>query len=350
MVPLLDELLWRMVRQRWALAGGVPKRLTLMMDSFLLKIPRHRWLDAHRSDWRFSARSEAVFAGEDLWTATGTLWGARLLTVQTTRPVEGDGELELGDYEVLRQADVLTNIAGIHALTAWRLYNRGAVVEQRIEELAQLSAGAFLPGLAAGAVTVMAVGLAAGVPVFLWWARVWEADPVVFHPQTSVVAASVDAVLLAMVGAAVVVAARAAGYWGRGLAEAHAFDSGDEDSGAAGLASVVGRADEADAQGKPAAEAQDRGREAVGADRGASGRSDAAREGPDGAGNDPGSPASRSGESAGESNDLTSPEAAAQRTGAASAAEDGPELGAGTAGGSRQLARSSAPRRPEIGA
>jgi len=36
---------------------------------------------------------------------------------------------------------VLTNIAGIHALTAWRLYNRGAVVEHRIEELAQLGIG-----------------------------------------------------------------------------------------------------------------------------------------------------------------------------------------------------------------
>ena len=34
MVPLLDELLWRMVRQRWALrARGVPKKLTLTLDS-----------------------------------------------------------------------------------------------------------------------------------------------------------------------------------------------------------------------------------------------------------------------------------------------------------------------------
>ena len=49
--------------------------------------------------------------------------------------------LDLGDYEVLRQADMLANIDGIHALTAWRLYNEGAVVEQRIGELAQLSAG-----------------------------------------------------------------------------------------------------------------------------------------------------------------------------------------------------------------
>ena len=34
MLPLLDELLWRMVRQRWALrARGVPKKLTLTLDS-----------------------------------------------------------------------------------------------------------------------------------------------------------------------------------------------------------------------------------------------------------------------------------------------------------------------------
>ena len=49
--------------------------------------------------------------------------------------------LDLGDYEVLRQADMLTNIGGIHALTALRLYDKGAVVKQRIKELAQLSAG-----------------------------------------------------------------------------------------------------------------------------------------------------------------------------------------------------------------
>ena len=239
MVPLLDELLWRMVRQRWALAGGAPKKLTLVMDStvvvrygkkqagaergynpkkrgrpshhplvafvretgdclgvrwragsahtaegaeewleelagrlrgagvrditvrldkgffsremvrtlerlglsFLLKVPRHGWLSGYRGPWRFSAKGEAVFPGEELWTATGTLWGVRLLTVRTTRPAETEGALPLDTYEVLRQADVPTNIGGVHALTAWRLYNKGAVVEQRIEELVQLSAG-----------------------------------------------------------------------------------------------------------------------------------------------------------------------------------------------------------------
>lgn len=239
MVPLLDAVLWGMVRQRWAMAGGAPKKVTVMMDStvavrygrkqagaergynpkkrgrpshhpllayvretgdclgvrwragsahtaegaqqwleklvgrlrgagvrditvrldkgffsrsmvrtlerlgvfFLLKVPRHRWLDARRGPWRFSAKGEAVFPGEDMWTATGKLWGARLLTVQTTRPIDEEGMLDVDTYEVLRQADVLTNIEGIHALTGWRLYNKGAVVEQRIEELVQLSAG-----------------------------------------------------------------------------------------------------------------------------------------------------------------------------------------------------------------
>lgn len=53
----------------------------------------------------------------------------------------GTGVAVLDTYEVLSQADVLTNIGGSHALTAWRRSNAGAVVEQRIEELAQLSAG-----------------------------------------------------------------------------------------------------------------------------------------------------------------------------------------------------------------
>ena len=237
MVPLLDALLWPMVRRRWALAGGARKGLTLVVDStvvvrygkkqagvevgynpkkrgrpshhpllafirdtgdclgmrwrgrsahtadgvaewieelvgrlrgagveditvrldkgffsrrmvrtleevgvsFLLKVPRHPWLASHRDSWRFSAKGGAVSPGVDLWTASGKLWGARLLTVRTTRPLESDGAAVLDTYEVLSQADVLTNIGGIHALTAWRRYNVGAVAEQRIEELAQLS-------------------------------------------------------------------------------------------------------------------------------------------------------------------------------------------------------------------
>lgn len=238
MVPLLDQLLWRIVESRWA-AGGVPKRLTLVLDStvsvrygeqqagaergynpkkpgrpshhpllafiqetgdsvgvrwragnahtaegaeawlaelvarlrsagvahitvrldkgffskamvrtledldvaFLLKIPRHAWLQEHLSAWRRSAKGDAVFPGHQLWTASGTMWGARLLAIQTRRPLRGEGLLELDTYETPLAAHVLTNIEGIHALTAWRLYNKGAVIEQRIAELGQLSVG-----------------------------------------------------------------------------------------------------------------------------------------------------------------------------------------------------------------
>ena len=96
----------------------VVRTLERLGVSFLLRVPRHGWLSRHRGSWRFSAKGVAVFPGEDLWTATDALWDMRLLTVQTTRPIEGDGMLDFGDYEVLCQADVLTNIGGIHALTA----------------------------------------------------------------------------------------------------------------------------------------------------------------------------------------------------------------------------------------
>ena len=239
MVPLLDALLWHMVRRRWALSGGSPKRLTLVVDStvvvrygrkqagaevgynpkkrgrpshhplvafaretgdcvgviwrggsahtadgaaewiedlvgrlraagvedvtvrldkgffsrrmvrtldglgvsFLLKVPRHRWLSGHRGPWRYSAQGRSGVSGRGPVDGVGKLWGARLPTVRTTRPLETDGAPAIDAYEVLGQADMLTNIGGIHALTAWRRYNAGAVVEQRIEEMAQLSAG-----------------------------------------------------------------------------------------------------------------------------------------------------------------------------------------------------------------
>ena len=239
LVPLLDEVLWYVVRRRWAAAGGTPSALTLVLDStvavrygltqagaergynpkkpgrpshhpllafvqetddclgvrwrpgnahtaagaedwlislvarlravgitditvrldkgffsrsmvrtledlgvhYLLKIPAHGWLADHQAPWRRSAKGEDVFPGHELWTTSGTLWGARLLSIQTRKPLEADGTLALDTYETPLTAHVLTNIEGIHALTAWRRYNQGAVIEQRIEELGQLGLG-----------------------------------------------------------------------------------------------------------------------------------------------------------------------------------------------------------------
>jgi len=103
---------------------------------YVLKVPDQKWVKSRLSAYRHSAKDEA------LWSASGDLYGARLLSVQQRREIRAkEGELELPSYEVLKTAHVLTNVKGIHALSAWRLYNRGALVEQRIEELGQLSVG-----------------------------------------------------------------------------------------------------------------------------------------------------------------------------------------------------------------
>lgn len=110
--------------------------LSALGVSFVLKVPDQKWLRRHLSPFRRSQKDP------QLWTASGTLYEARLLSVEKRCEIGGaEGELELQSYEVEKTAHVLTNVEGITALTAWRLYNQGALVEQRIEELGQLSVG-----------------------------------------------------------------------------------------------------------------------------------------------------------------------------------------------------------------
>lgn len=110
---------------------------------FLLKTPAHRWLrDHHHGPWRHSKRGEDIDAEGTAWTASGELWGVRLLSLEIRCPLEPtDDMLALDTYEVTKSAHILTNLEGIHVLTAWRRYNQGTLVEQRIKELAQLSVG-----------------------------------------------------------------------------------------------------------------------------------------------------------------------------------------------------------------
>jgi hypothetical protein len=103
--------------------------------SYVLKVPDQAWVRRRLSPYRRSQKDPS------LWTASGTLYGARLLTTQQRREIAAPDELALASYEVLKTAHVLTNVEGIRALSAWRLYNEGALVEQRIEELGQLSLG-----------------------------------------------------------------------------------------------------------------------------------------------------------------------------------------------------------------
>ena len=66
--------------------------------------------------------------------------GVRMLCVREWKDPNA-GELALGPVVLKQQATVLTNIPGLDAVEAWRLYNQGAVVEHRIEELGQLGVG-----------------------------------------------------------------------------------------------------------------------------------------------------------------------------------------------------------------
>jgi len=121
----------------------LPRRLDRLGVHFFLKVPNHGWLRDHRGPWRLNGRAQGAFSeAEEVYSAAGELWGFRLVGLQGRRPLKAEeGTLELDTYEVTDTAHILTNVPGIHALTAWRRYNAGAVVEQRIKEFGQLSAG-----------------------------------------------------------------------------------------------------------------------------------------------------------------------------------------------------------------
>ena len=65
MVPLLDALLWHMVRRRWALSGGAPKGLTLVVDSTV--VVRYG---------RKQAGAEVGYNPRARPSGSGTSWGA----------------------------------------------------------------------------------------------------------------------------------------------------------------------------------------------------------------------------------------------------------------------------------
>jgi hypothetical protein len=88
------------------------RTLEALEVGFVLKIPAHGWLQDHHGPWRRSAKGADVFPGHELWTTSGTLWGARLLSIQTRRPLQGEDTLDLDTYETALTAHVLTNIEG----------------------------------------------------------------------------------------------------------------------------------------------------------------------------------------------------------------------------------------------
>jgi len=125
-------------------AKRVVRALQELEVRYLLKMPAGTHVQGALGTWRESRRARGIFEeAETVHTNSGRLWGDRLLALKGIRRVntEAEGGMDLETVEVVQSAYLLTNIAGIHSLTAWRAYNQGAVVEQRIEELKQLSAG-----------------------------------------------------------------------------------------------------------------------------------------------------------------------------------------------------------------
>lgn len=105
---------------------------------FVLKVPESKAVRARKGEFVQSAEEDC----KHLWSSEGQSWGYRLLSVEEREEIgAGKGELDLGAYEVVKRATMLTNVEGIDAYEAWALYNAGAVVEHRIEELTQLSVG-----------------------------------------------------------------------------------------------------------------------------------------------------------------------------------------------------------------
>lgn len=121
----------------------LPRRLERLGVRFFLKVPIHGWLRKRRGPWRPNGPADGAFARvETVYSAVGEIWGFPLVALQGRRPlVSEENSLDLDTYEVTDTVHILTNVPGVHALTAWRRYNQGVVVEQRIEELGQLAVG-----------------------------------------------------------------------------------------------------------------------------------------------------------------------------------------------------------------
>lgn len=112
--------------------------LTALGVDFVVKVPNHSYVRRVLAPWRQS-RKDPVY-----WTSTGTLHGAHLVGVERRRPIDAadTDSLALTTETRAPVALVLTNRTDRAALTTWRTYNAGTLIEQRIKELYQLGFGA----------------------------------------------------------------------------------------------------------------------------------------------------------------------------------------------------------------
>jgi hypothetical protein len=110
----------------------IEKLLALEVD-FVMKMQESNTLQQYKGQF---VRAEA---DPRLEVAEGRRWGVRMLSVRECEKPEG--ELDLGHVVLKHQLTILTNLEDVHPLDAWRMYNQGALVEHRIEEMGQLGVG-----------------------------------------------------------------------------------------------------------------------------------------------------------------------------------------------------------------
>ncbi len=135
---------------RWLRAQGV-KRILVRLDKGFFKVSHMEKLEAlgvefvmkmQQSNTLQQYKGAFTRSAEDprLEVAEGGRWGVRLLSVRQSEKAP-EGELALGHVVLKHQLTIVTNVKGVDALTAWRMYNQGAQVEHRIEEMGQLGVG-----------------------------------------------------------------------------------------------------------------------------------------------------------------------------------------------------------------
>ena len=110
----------------------IEKLLELEVD-FVMKMQESNTLQQYKGQFVRAAADPRLEVGE------GRRWGVRMLSVRESEKPEG--ELDLGHVVLKHQLTILTNLEDVHPLDAWRMYNQGALVEHRIEEMAQLGVG-----------------------------------------------------------------------------------------------------------------------------------------------------------------------------------------------------------------
>jgi len=135
---------------RWLRAQGV-KRILVRLDKGYFRLSVIRKLQQLGVDFvmkmqeskplqRFKGPFRPYPEDPRLMVSEARRWGVRMLCVRQTEEAP-EGELPLGQVVLKQQSTILTNLEGVDAVTAWRMYNQGAAVEHRIEEMAQLGVG-----------------------------------------------------------------------------------------------------------------------------------------------------------------------------------------------------------------